>query len=251
MSFGDYECPNCGADLELQQGFDPDKGYWTCTVCGQQLFGDDEDEASSSRRFPGVVWHCDGCDAVLNNQDGFDDWDSTWICTECGHLNYIDESEIGNGPGRSSDGSLLGNIASILGNVADMAGVVSAVAATMRDDEDEPPQSRRCDSDTDGGDDDAVEHEGKAADKSAKDADKATHERESVPKASSKANSKTGLKTLVLAYALILILLLAAVFHPSEFGVALKETGDALIAWGALLFKLLMSAVDGISGCFK
>ena len=54
MSFGDYECPNCGADLELQQGFDPDKGYWTCTECGQQLFGDDEDEASSYRRFQGL-----------------------------------------------------------------------------------------------------------------------------------------------------------------------------------------------------
>ena len=54
MSFEDYECPNCGADLELQQGFDPDKGYWTCTECGQQLFGDDEDEASSYRRFQGL-----------------------------------------------------------------------------------------------------------------------------------------------------------------------------------------------------
>lgn len=252
MSFEDYECPNCGADLELQQGFDPDKGYWTCTVCGQQLFGDDEDEASSSRCFPGVVWHCDGCDAVLNNQDGFDDWDSTWICTECGHLNYIDESEIGNGPGHSSDGSLLGNIASILGNVADMVGVASAVAAAVRDDGSKSSQSHRCDSDADGDDDDDTdEHESETVEKDAKATDKATHERESVPKASSKANSKTGLKTLVLAYALILILLLAAVFHPSEFGVALKETGDALIAWGALLFKLLMSAVDGISGCFK
>lgn len=248
MSFGDCECPNCGANLGLQQGFDPDKGYWTCTVCGQQLFGDDEDEASSSRRFPGVVWHCDGCDAVLNNQDDFDDWNSTWICTECGHLNYIDESEIGNGPGCSSDGSLLGNIAGILGNVADMVGVVSAVAAAVRDDGGKSSQSRCCDSDTDDGDDDdTAGHESETVDKSGKATDEASHERESAPK----ANSKTGSKVPVLTYAFILILLLAAVFHPSEFGVALKETGDAIIAWGTLLFKLLMSAVNGISGCFE
>lgn len=252
MSFGDYECPNCGADLELQQGFDPDKGYWTCTVCGQQLFGDDEDEASSSRRFPGVVWHCDGCDAVLNNQDGFDDCDSTWICTECGHLNHIDESEIGNGPGHSSDGSLLGNIAGILGNVADMVGVVSAVAAAARDDGGKSSQGHRCASDADGGDDgDIDEHESETVEKDAKVTDETAHERESVSKASSKADSKTGSKAPVLVYALILILLLAAVFYPSEFGVALKETGGAIIAWGTLLFKLLMSAVNGILGCFK
>ena len=188
----------------------------------------------------------------MNNQDGFDDWNSTWICAECGHLNYIDESGIGNGSGHSSDGSLLGNIAGILGNVADMVGVVRAVAAAVRDDGGKSSQSHRCDSDTDGGDDDdTVERESETVEKDAKVTDVTAHERESVPKASSKANSKTGLKVLVLVYALILILLLAAVFHPSEFGVALKETGDAIIAWGTLLFELLMSAVNGISGCFK
>lgn len=91
----DYYCPNCYADLEMQDGFDPDKGYWTCTECGQQLFGDEEEEASVNRQFPGVVWHCDSCDAVLNNQDGFDDWHGTWTCTKCGSLNFIDENEIG------------------------------------------------------------------------------------------------------------------------------------------------------------
>ncbi len=53
----EHTCPNCGANLEAQQGFDSDNGYWTCALCGQQLFGDAEEQASVTRRFPGVVWH--------------------------------------------------------------------------------------------------------------------------------------------------------------------------------------------------
>ena len=135
---------------------------------------------------------------MLNNQDDFDDWNSTWICTECGHLNYIDESEIGNGPDSSSDGSLLGNIAGILGNVAGIVGAVGAVAATARDEKNESTQKRRRDSDTDGGDDTA-ERESEAVDKGAKAADEAVYERESAPKAS----SETGSKAPVLVYAFI------------------------------------------------
>ena len=28
-----YYCPNCQADLEEQDGFDPEDGYWTCAEC--------------------------------------------------------------------------------------------------------------------------------------------------------------------------------------------------------------------------
>ncbi len=94
----EHTCPNCGANLEAQQGFDSDNGYWTCALCGQRLFGDAEEQASVTRRFPGVVWHCDNCDAVLNAQDGFDDWRDEWTCTECGRVNYIEEDEIIGGP---------------------------------------------------------------------------------------------------------------------------------------------------------
>ena len=89
----DYYCPNCGADLGDQPGFDPDAGYWTCTECGQFLTdpGDESDEPS---RFDGVGWFCDGCGAYLNKQSGFSDWYSSWTCTECGHVNNLSEDEI-------------------------------------------------------------------------------------------------------------------------------------------------------------
>ena len=89
----DCYCTNCGADLGDQEGFDPDKGFWRCKECDQELYGDDSID-DPSNRFPGVVWHCDGCDAVLNNQFGFDDWLPSFICEECGTLNYINQSEI-------------------------------------------------------------------------------------------------------------------------------------------------------------
>ena len=107
----EYTCTNCGANLVLQEVFDPEKGYWTCTACGQQLFGNSEDRKSVTRRFPNVVWHCDECDAVLNVQPGFDDWRHEWTCTECGRVNYIEEDEIvGSGPSR-----LLNGLVSLLG----------------------------------------------------------------------------------------------------------------------------------------
>lgn len=88
----EYYCPNCGADLEDQPGFDPDSGYWTCTECGQFLT-DPEDEDPDAQ-FDGVGWFCDGCGAFLNRQDGFNDWCGTWTCTECGYENRISEDEI-------------------------------------------------------------------------------------------------------------------------------------------------------------
>lgn len=89
----DYYCTNCGADLGDQEGFDPDKDFWRCKECGEELYGDDSVD-DPSNRFPGVVWHCDGCDAVLNNQFGFDDWLSSFTCTKCGTCNRIEEDEI-------------------------------------------------------------------------------------------------------------------------------------------------------------
>ncbi len=87
----EYFCPNCGAVLNNQYGFDPDNDTWTCTVCGKELYGDDVYEGD---QYPGVMWYCDGCGALLNKQDGFNDYCYSWTCTECGHWNRIDESEI-------------------------------------------------------------------------------------------------------------------------------------------------------------
>lgn len=88
----EYFCPNCNAVLNNQTGFDPDLGAWTCTECGQTLYGDDVE--STMAQFDGVVWYCDSCGAVLNKQSGFDDSCGTWYCTNCGHANPINESEI-------------------------------------------------------------------------------------------------------------------------------------------------------------
>ena len=93
MSYEDtYYCPHCGAVLNDQPGFDPDDGVWTCSECGQCLYGDDIEETMSE--YDGVVWYCDSCGAVLNKQDGFYDYCSSWRCTECGHVNPINEDEI-------------------------------------------------------------------------------------------------------------------------------------------------------------
>lgn len=94
MSFYDeeYYCPNCNAILNNQIGFDPTEGSWTCTECGQELYGDDV--AETMYRYEGVVWHCDSCNAVLNKQFGFDDSCGSWRCTECGRRNRISGEDI-------------------------------------------------------------------------------------------------------------------------------------------------------------
>lgn len=92
MSYdAEYFCPHCGAILNEQYGFDPDNGMWTCTCCGQELYGDDIYEGDE---YPGVMWYCDNCGALLNKQSGFSDDCGSWFCTECGHLNSISEDEI-------------------------------------------------------------------------------------------------------------------------------------------------------------
>lgn len=87
----EYYCPNCGAILNDQYGFDPSCGAWTCTECGKLLVDDDIYEGDS---FEGVAWFCDDCGALLNRQSGFSDSYSSWTCTECGHLNGITEDDI-------------------------------------------------------------------------------------------------------------------------------------------------------------
>lgn len=88
----EYFCPNCGAVLNDQVGFDPANSTWICTKCGQQLFDDSVEETQEA--FSGVVWYCDSCNAVLNKQPGFADYLGTWTCTECGHVNSITEDDI-------------------------------------------------------------------------------------------------------------------------------------------------------------
>lgn len=88
----DYYCPNCGANIGDQQGFDSDVGYWTCTECGQFL--SDPEDFDDNSQFNDVSWFCDRCGAYLNKQSGFSDWLDTWTCTECGYTNNISEDEI-------------------------------------------------------------------------------------------------------------------------------------------------------------
>ena len=41
ISLDEYYCTNCNAILNEHFGFDPDGDSWSCTTCGQELFGDD------------------------------------------------------------------------------------------------------------------------------------------------------------------------------------------------------------------
>lgn len=87
----EYFCPNCGATLNDQYGFDPSCGTWTCTSCGKLLMDDDVYEGDS---YEGVACFCDGCGALLNRQSGFSDSYGSWVCTECGHRNGTTEDDI-------------------------------------------------------------------------------------------------------------------------------------------------------------
>lgn len=79
-----YFCPNCGADLGDQAGFDPNAGYWKCTKCGAVLTDPEDPDMDTPS---GAVWFCDSCGACLNKQPGFDEKYNSWTCTECGHVN--------------------------------------------------------------------------------------------------------------------------------------------------------------------
>lgn len=87
----EYFCPNCGAVLNDQYGFDPSRGTWTCSCCGKHLMDGDIYDGDL---YEGVAWYCDNCGALLNRQPDFSDIYSTWTCTECGYSNSITESDI-------------------------------------------------------------------------------------------------------------------------------------------------------------
>ena len=80
----EYFCPNCGAVLNNQYGFDPSCGTWTCTKCGTHLMDDDVYDGDT---FKGVAWYCDKCGALLNKQLGFSDSNGSWECKNCGYQN--------------------------------------------------------------------------------------------------------------------------------------------------------------------
>lgn len=88
----EYYCTKCNAILNDQPGFDPSLEIWTCTECGQVLYGDVIESTIS--RFPNGVWYCDSCGAVLSLQPGFNDSCEVWECTECGYMNPINEDEL-------------------------------------------------------------------------------------------------------------------------------------------------------------
>lgn len=101
----EYFCPNCGAVLNNQYGFDPNCGVWTCTECGTHLMDEDIYEGDT---FEGVAWYCDACGALMNRQPGFSDSYGSWECTNCGHRNGTTEDDIINtGPQCPSCGSYL------------------------------------------------------------------------------------------------------------------------------------------------
>lgn len=84
-------CPNCGAILGAQPGFEDNDGFWVCRACGQQLYGEG---VYDGNRYPGVMWYCDQCGDLLNAQEGFDDIRDSWCCRRCGYVNKIAASEI-------------------------------------------------------------------------------------------------------------------------------------------------------------
>lgn len=88
----EYYCTNCGAILNEQAGFSPERITWTCACCGTELSGDNV--LYEGERYPGVLWYCDECNSLLNNQEGFTDRIDEWNCAECGFKNKISVEEI-------------------------------------------------------------------------------------------------------------------------------------------------------------
>lgn len=84
-----YEyCPNCEANLTLQDGYSPDLSHWTCKGCGMLLVNPEVPGDSD------VFWFCDQCGALLNEQSGFAEESGEWICIECGFPNKINPDEV-------------------------------------------------------------------------------------------------------------------------------------------------------------
>lgn len=235
----DYCCPNCGADLGDQAGFDPDEGFWKCTLCGEELYGDDSVD-DCSNQFPGVVWHCDGCGAVLNKQSGFDDWLPTFTCEKCGALNFINESEIENSPndaGGNGDQSALGAIADLLDSAASLADTIGEIKG-HRSGED-PSQD---DDEEEDGDDDEEE------------ADEPGTEDDERPNTAQQEKqldrSGPSLKSILLSLAGVTLLIACMVACPDEALELLKAMGNAFVALFNLLAKALSAFFAWLSTLF-
>lgn len=97
----EYYCPNCGAILNEQDGFDLSYGTWTCNECGMLLMDDDVYEGDT---YLGIAWFCDECGALLNRQSGFSDSYDSWNCKECGHTNRITADDIKDNSSKHSEG---------------------------------------------------------------------------------------------------------------------------------------------------
>lgn len=82
-----YECPNCGATLSTQCGFDDSCGVWKCTNCGH-LNEITEGMIINERK----AYHCPSCDTILNYQSDFDE-SRIYRCDECYKELYLDGSE--------------------------------------------------------------------------------------------------------------------------------------------------------------
>lgn len=227
----DYYCPNCGADLGDQAGFDPDEGFWKCLQCGEELYGDDSVD-DCSNQFSGVVWRCDGCGAVLNNQSGFDDWMSTFTCEKCGTLNFINESEIeGNSSNTDDDEdrSALGAIASFLDSAASLADTIIEIKK-HRSGEDDDDEAAAGEEDED---EEEEEEEEEADESSTEDVEQSRTVKHEKP-----SRSGPSLKTILLSLAVTVLLVACMVACPDEALELLKALNSTFMA----LFNLLAKA---------
>jgi len=46
-----HYCPECGAGIEEQEGFEPDSGLWKCTKCGLEMITGDICGGEESREY--------------------------------------------------------------------------------------------------------------------------------------------------------------------------------------------------------
>ena len=232
---GDYYCTNCGADLERQLGFDPDSDYWTCAICGQELYGEGT-EADTSLNYPGVIWRCDDCGAILNKQDGFDDGLSIWICEECGHVNDINESEILNNHSGPLHSGPLDSIVGLLDSIGNLAETVASVQSSFHDKNDHAigDEHRECKSNVS-----VPSKEAGASPQTAK--------AESRQHASRKGSF---IKKLLLAV-ILFTYLLGIIAFPNEGTVACEELIQAIGAWFGLTIRVIQGIIGLIVGLFS
>lgn len=157
---GEHYCTNCGADLESQDGFDPEAGYWICRECGQLLT--DPGVHSVSDRFEGVSWFCDRCGAFLNKQTGFSDFYSSWTCTECGCFNRISEDEIEDSEkeDNTDNSSVFRRINSALDNLNKGIEAIAFITGVgLESDDESESENEEEEYDEDEEDDDDIEYE--------------------------------------------------------------------------------------------